>query len=215
MTTFVIATQYYEDSRLSVAANHDELLSEEIMAYMGRTFLIVGTLCFALIATGCGKEEKKSGSSGPDERTKEAIENIDKILKHASVYYSTPMVADTGMKLPCQFPASFKSTPATTCCSSGGADKDGDNQCDKNLAKWDEVTWSSLEFQMNDSHYYVYEVKSSGTLKDAKIEVFAYGDLDCDGEMSTFKRTMTSKSAPNPHECAAAPGKLEKINPDE
>ena len=29
MTTFVIATQYYEDSRLSVAANHDEILSEE------------------------------------------------------------------------------------------------------------------------------------------------------------------------------------------
>ena len=29
MTTFVIATQFYEDSRLSVAANHDELLSDE------------------------------------------------------------------------------------------------------------------------------------------------------------------------------------------
>jgi uncharacterized protein with NRDE domain len=29
MTTFVIATQYYEDSRLSIAANHDDLLSDE------------------------------------------------------------------------------------------------------------------------------------------------------------------------------------------
>ena len=72
----------------------------------------------------------------------------------------------------------------------GGPDVDQDDRCDHNPSVWDENTWSALSFQINDQHHYVYEVESSGTMKDAKMTISAYGDLDCNGTMSTFQRTL-------------------------
>ena len=207
------------------------------MTRLGLTLILAGTLCFGLVGSGCGKDEKsskKSRSSSDDEssnkgssnqgsqsdgeldpRTSEAMKQLDKIMKGASVYYTMPHVTSEGRKLPCQFPASGKSTPAATCCTKGGADKDGDNRCD-NYSVWDKEPWSSLNFQMVDQHHYVYEVKSSGTLKDAKMEIFAYGDLDCDGKMSTFKRTLLGDPQANMAECSMrSPGAIEQIDPNE
>ena len=152
-----------------------------------------------------------------DGRTNEALENLDKISKGAAVYYATPHVLDTGQKLPCQFPANVKSSPAASCCAPE-IDTDGDGRCNFKAESWMDPSWPALSFSFfaEDQHRYVYEVKSSGTLKDAKMEIFAYGDLDCDGEMSTFKRTLLGDPQANFAECAMqSPGPIEKINPNE
>tara|TARA_B100000683_G_scaffold265470_1_gene296442 strand:- start:212 stop:799 length:588 start_codon:yes stop_codon:yes gene_type:complete len=139
-------------------------------------------------------------------KTTEAIDQLDKVYKGASVYYSTPHVLDTGQKVPCQFPANQGVTPVEgTCCSTGGLggpDNNQDDRCDSNPAVWDEAVWSSLSFQMNDEHYFVYAFDSEGTLKEANFRATANADLDCDSIQSTFQRIAFGDEQANFAECA-------------
>ncbi len=124
-------------------------------------------------------------------KTSEAIDNLDKIYKSATMYYSNPIVArGTGMKLDCQFPANQGMTPdvRNKACCGGPLDTDGDNRCDVNSGSWSTNTWSSLNFQMNDQHYFGYAFESSGVLGNARFTARAHADLDCDGKLSTFER---------------------------
>ena len=136
-------------------------------------------------------------------KTTEAIDQLDKIYKGAAYYYTAPHIDGEGRKLPCQFPATQAPTPAGTCCGSlGGPDKDGDGRCDANPNDWATLTWESLTFQMNDDHYFVYSFESSGVLSNAQFTASAYGDLDCDGVMSTFQRIGFGDPKANFAECA-------------
>ncbi len=79
------------------------------------------------------------------------------------------------------FPASVGPTPPKgSCCASG-------EKCDPDPKAWQHKTWQALDFAMKDPHYYSYEFKS-GTDKDGvkNFTASAYGDLDCDGDFSTF-----------------------------
>jgi prepilin-type N-terminal cleavage/methylation domain-containing protein len=139
-------------------------------------------------------------------KTTEAIDQLDKVYKGASIYYSTPHVLDTGQKVPCQFPANQGVTPVEgTCCSTGGLggpDNNQDDRCDSNAAVWDENTWSSLTFQMSDEHYFVYAFDGEGTLKEANFRATANADLDCDSIQSTFQRIAFGDEQANFAECA-------------
>ncbi len=129
-------------------------------------------------------------------KTAEAIELLDLLKKGAATYYTTPRTDASGVVVPCQFPETIGITPSvTTCCSDGGADADGDDRCDANPAAWDARTWSALKFAITDQHYFRYEFRSSGTLADATATIRAYGDLDCDGNFSTFELSL--KGDPN------------------
>jgi len=126
-------------------------------------------------------------------KTTEAIDQLDKMYKGAAVYYTAPIVArDTGARIPCQFPATVKPTPAPEgrvhpCC--GPKDADNDDRCDADPNAWTADTWSALNFQVNDPHYFFYEFESNGkTGSAAAFTAKAYADLDCDGTFSTFER---------------------------
>lgn len=129
----------------------------------------------------------------------EAMEALDRIYNGAAVYFAMPRVSNTGEKLPCQFPASQATTPtAGTCCAAnGGKDVDKDGRCDADAGQWNTSTWSALKFQMNDQHFFVYAFESEGTGRSARFTVSAYGDLDCDGMMSTFRRTGVADPSAN------------------
>lgn len=74
------------------------------------------------------------------------------------------------------------STPITpplgTCCAQGG-------KCAPDPELWAHETWRQLRFSIGDPHYYSYqyEVAPDGQSFTAR----AHGDLDCDGEYSTFE----------------------------
>ena len=140
-------------------------------------------------------------------KTTEAVDNLDRIFKSAVSYFSIPKVArDTGSRLPCQFPASAGPTPTKTCCANGK------NQCAPDAAAWGVPTWSALSFELTAPHHYVYEVTSKGVGPAATLTISAYGDLDCDGIMSTFRRTVTGKV--DGRECTyASPAAFEEHNP--
>ena len=129
-------------------------------------------------------------------KTTEAIDQLDKIYKGASYYYTAPRVSREGTKLPCQFPASVKATPAGSPCDHP------DNKYPGSPSAWTAPTWSALNFQMNDAHYFRYEFTSSGTLGAAQFTAAAYGDLDCDGVWSTFERHGYGDPSASNAECS-------------
>ena len=67
-------------------------------------------------------------------------------------------------------------------------DTDNDNRCDVDTTQWTTPTWSALNFQMNNQHYFGYSYESSGVGAAARFTASAYADLDCDGVLSTFAR---------------------------
>ena len=171
---------------------------------IGLTFALLALV----LAAGCKDDKKKR--KGPSDRalrakTTEAIDQLDKIYKSASNYYTTPHVArGTGSKIDCQFSASQGMTPDVSnknCCG-GALDSDDDDRCDVDTSKWTTETWSALNFQMNDQHYFGYAFESSGTLANAKFTASAYADLDCDGELSTFQRYGYGDASASSAECS-------------
>lgn len=138
-------------------------------------------------------------------KTTEAIDELDKIYKGAAHYYTTGHLHDSGLKVPCQFPAAQGVTPINaTCCSTlGGPDANGDERCDSDPYVWsDNRIWSALSFQLSDEHYFLYAFDSQGTLSGASFTASAYGDLDCDGIQSTFQRLGFGDPQANRAECA-------------
>ena len=92
-------------------------------------------------------------------------------------------ISDSARELQAQagaFPAA--STPITpplgACCSQA-------EKCVPDPTLWQHPTWVALEFSIEDPHYYSYqyEVGADGKSFTAR----AFGDLDCDGDYSTFK----------------------------
>jgi type IV pilus assembly protein PilA len=74
-------------------------------------------------------------------------------------------------------PPSVGPTPDPMECFNGGSEKHAPN-----ASHWENPTWTALQFSMDDPHYYSYEFVNKGD----QYELRAYGDLDCDGALSTF-----------------------------
>jgi len=138
-------------------------------------------------------------------KTTEAIDQLDKIYKSSSTYYAAPRVEKgTGTKIECQFPSNQGMTPdvsAKKCCA-GALDTDKDDRCDVDTAKWTTDSWSALNFQMNDQHYFGYVYTSSGTIANAKFTAAAHADLDCDATLSTFERYGYGDATASHAECS-------------
>ncbi len=112
-------------------------------------------------------------------KTTEAQQFLKKMSDSARSYYAMPNFDDSSLGagvVAKQFPPSNEITPPLgTCCKDGG-------KCNPSSGNWEEPTWTALEFGMIEPHYYSYQFVNS---KDS-YTVLAYGDLDCDGEYSTF-----------------------------
>lgn len=115
-------------------------------------------------------------------RSREAIDNVDRMVAGSALYISTPMVDQNGLAIPCQFPQSAPQTPARPCC-----DHDGGG-CVGVPAEWEGPTWRALNFQVTGEHRFTYRYESSGTLSEARFRASAMGDLDCDGASSLVAR---------------------------
>lgn len=88
-------------------------------------------------------------------------------------------------------PRSTQWTPPSSCCGKPG------DKCPPDPSLWKSEPWSSLGFSVDDPSQYQYRVTSSGKGAKASVTVEARGDLDCDGQWSSFKRTVTlDKSGP-------------------
>jgi prepilin-type N-terminal cleavage/methylation domain-containing protein len=117
-------------------------------------------------------------------RSTEGDINLKDLWNRVRTYrYEVHNAPGTMVTMPPQFPDSAPPTPAGGCCIVGG-------RCPPDLSKWSHPTWRALQdFNIEKAHYYQYEVVSDNAA--GQFQVHAYGDLDCDGDLSTYTITGT------------------------
>ena len=145
----------------------------------------------------------------------EALTHLARLTRVSDVYYVKPRPGADGERMICQFPTGeIRSSLAKSCCDpSVGL---GDGRCDPQKILWNRSMWKSLRFTIDEPHWFIYELKATGTLGDARLEVSAYGDADCDGEYSTFRFVQKGGAASTRTNCVLPdPASYEAIQPDE
>jgi hypothetical protein len=79
--------------------------------------------------------------------------------------------------------------------------------CPVDPAAWASPPWSDLGFAVSTPTAFVVTIgawtEESGT---SRIEATAYGDLDCDGQQSTFRRFARTESTPDGCKATIVPG---------
>ena len=112
----------------------------------------------------------------------EAKMHLRMLHNAVAVFYSTPSFDPNSLTAAIPEPAlpeSVGPTPAIgSCCKTS-------DKCEPDAKLWSEPGWLALDFSMNDPHYYSYEYKRSDDGKSYTVS--AYGDLDCDGDFSTYR----------------------------
>lgn len=116
-------------------------------------------------------------------KSAEADESIQRIALGARTYYMDATIGrgPAGALEPSQFPETTGLTPILSCCAAVDA------RCVPAQTAWEQPTWRGLQFAMTDPHYYRYEFFSTGTRESSVFTARAFGDLDCDGNFSTFE----------------------------
>ena len=112
--------------------------------------------------------------------TTEATMNVRRLFDSSVSYYDTDHVTADGTILLPQFPASVPRTPASVPCGT---------TVWPDQSHWTAQTWEALNFAVSDPHRYSYQYESQGIGVGATFTAYAFGDLDCDGVLSTFLRT--------------------------
>jgi type IV pilus assembly protein PilA len=115
-------------------------------------------------------------------KTTEARQFVKKIYDGARAYYMDQNYQRGSFNtIPKQFPASAAAglTPSspTACCE----------KCAPDANLWTDETWVVLQFSVDDPHYYAYNYQLSGAATVGPYTASAQGDLDCDGQTSTFE----------------------------
>ncbi len=122
-------------------------------------------------------------------KTTEAQMNIRKMFDSTVTYYEAEHADVNGNIVAKQFPAAKAWTPAQGACCGGVGQK-----CNPvtYAAQWQDPTWQSLNFSVDDPFYYSYQ--TSGALGSTIGDVYqlqASGDLNCNGVYSLFQRSAT------------------------
>lgn len=107
----------------------------------------------------------------------EPTEGLDRIKNGARAFYQNPRHDQQGQRLPARFPRSTARTPAAPRCEKLATPP----------GRWQAPGWKELQFAIEEPHYYSFEFLSSGSGLGAVFTARSYGDLDCDGTLSTFE----------------------------
>ena len=119
-------------------------------------------------------------------KSSEATMNLRKMYDASITYFLEDFAARNGAILAQQFPQNVATTPPVKACNGNTSQK-----ITPNADAWNAPTWQSLHFSVEDPHYYQYGFTSAGTGSDAAFTAGSWGDLNCDGLLSTFERVGT------------------------
>jgi prepilin-type N-terminal cleavage/methylation domain-containing protein len=130
-------------------------------------------------------------------RTAEASGHLNKLWSGSVAYYEADHATSAGVLLAKQFPTS-DATPEAACCGQPG------DKCPGSPSKYDASTWVALNFNIPDPHNFRPVYASSGTGTSSAFTATAYGDLDCDGILSTFQRNGSVSASSGDVQAAGA-----------
>ena len=147
-------------------------------------------------------------------KTAEATSNIEKIAKGAIAYFEKNHLSERGVDaktLDKQFPNKEVFTPgakgavAASLCNNGSSIK---ADMTKPEYKFTDDQWVALNFNISDPYQFQYRYFGNDVGGDgAGFTAGAHGDLDCDGNESTFEITATVEQM----EVRRAPGIFERL----
>jgi len=102
----------------------------------------------------------------------EPVENLRRIVSHAVAYGNTHTALES-------FPPSVAQTPAEVPKGVSVVDPQG---------TWDHLTWRALDFRITGEHSFAYEFTTltDPVPGDCRFAATAHGDLNGDGNVSTF-----------------------------
>lgn len=86
-------------------------------------------------------------------------------------------------------PDSSESTPKKASCCNWS-----DGLCPENAQLWTVSPWSDLGFAVTETQAFSYEFSRAGNV----VTVRAFGDLDCDGDLSLYELRGDVSSEPHP-----------------
>ena len=120
-------------------------------------------------------------------KTTEPLMNLRKLYDSAVTYFEAEHANAAGQILAKQFPVSVAWTPngPGVCCGDAG------QKCNPSVyaAQWANVSWTALNFSVDDPFYYSYQYDSGGVDAAAVFTASASGDLNCDAKVfSLFQR---------------------------
>ena len=118
-------------------------------------------------------------------KTTEPLLNIRKMYDSAIMYFDGEHTNSTGSILPRQFPNPTGPTPGN-CCVFMGISSGG--KCAPSPVYWTSLTWQALHFSVDDPFYYEYQFTSAGSDNSSTFRAQGFGDLNCDGNLSTYER---------------------------
>lgn len=117
-------------------------------------------------------------------KTVEATMNLRRLHDASVTYYIADRLRRDELSLPRQFPRTVASTPAKSACDGGSSVRFAPDP-----RRWRDLTWQSLRFEVKDPSFYQYSYVSAGVGTESTFTARANGDLDCNGQLSTFERT--------------------------
>ena len=130
----------------------------------------------------------------------EAMESLGRIARGAAIYYVKPR-GDEGGRMACQFPVgSDRVTTATSCCDPA-VNLPGTRDCDPSKLNWNTPIWRALDVALDVPQPFVWVYEASGTFGAATYTISAYADLDCDGQVSTFRLVGNGDANAKPDDC--------------
>jgi prepilin-type N-terminal cleavage/methylation domain-containing protein len=117
-------------------------------------------------------------------RTAEAAGHLNKMWAGSVTYYESDHMTQTATggatALAKQFPDDSDAT--VDCCGQAG------DKCPGNAARFNNATWTALNFSIPDPHNYSPAYVSDGVSTGATFTATATGDLDCDNVTAVFSR---------------------------
>lgn len=122
---------------------------------------------FALVALACGGTPDELVTAERESRATEARVLVEAMARGAELQ------AALGVPIG---EAAGPTPPVGTCCQGARG------RCRPVPAWWEVAAWRAIRFEVHQPHAYSYEYRP-----DARgFTALAYGDLDCDGVVSTF-----------------------------
>jgi hypothetical protein len=131
----------------------------------------------------------------------EAMGVLGRIARGAAVYYVKPRGQESGGRMLCQFPQGETRSSAAASCCDPAVNLAGTPYCDPEKLTWNTTIWTTIGVEVADPQPFVFHYEASGAMGDARYVVSAYGDLDCDGQMSTFRFVGKGDPASRADDC--------------
>lgn len=134
--------------------------------------VVVTIIALGLSGARCKRKMKKMNQYHRELWTAEANENIEKIYQAMARLWKSAKDKENFV-----FPSAGATPPRVPC---------GRRPHKPDPTLWTDPGWKRLGFSVNDKFRYQYRIISTGKGAQARFTIRLHGDLDCDGDHSTY-----------------------------